>query len=75
MSSSTPVVVRRPACPIVGLSSITTLVATRERGTIRRMVESLLIRRDDITGRVTTTLLLVQLYPRHRRFTDTVPYR
>ncbi len=48
MSYTTPVVVHRPACPIVGLSIVTKLKETQEQGTFKQMYENMVARSAEI---------------------------
>ena len=68
-----PVIVERPACPLIGLSIVTTLRAAIEEGTVKRMGEEFAARRAEIPGQVDDTTLLVQLYPPTCAFNDTTP--
>jgi len=75
MSHTRPVVVQRPAVRIVGLSITTTLQASRLRGTVTQLINTMRERRTEVAHAHGNGLLLVQIYPRHRRFDVDVPFR
>src|SRR4051794_10540763 len=74
MSYTMPAIVHLPACPIVGLSIVTTLQRSREQGTVRQLYTTMIARSAEVEGRVGTALFMVQIYPMQRRFNFKVPY-
>ena len=63
MSHFTPVIMTRAGFAVVGLKTTTTLKASIEHGTIKRLEASFFQRSREITNRVGSSKILVQVYP------------
>ena len=63
MSHYTPVMVTRAAFAVVGIKVVTTLKANNEQGMAKRLEAALFKRTPEISHRIGTSKILIQLYP------------
>ncbi len=74
MSHFSPVIVSREGYPIIGMKILTTIQATIEQSTIKRLEATFFKRSIEIQNRVGTSKILVQIYPANGYFGYHVPY-
>lgn len=74
MSHFTPVIVSRDGLSLIGMKMVTTVQATIEQSTVKRLEATFFKRSIDIPNRVGKTRVLLQLYPSHMPMSYRVPY-